>query len=339
MRLQQSAAMAAAFTLSLCLGAPALAGTLSSDSLSWDGETRTFKYYEPTGIGTNRPLVLVLHGGNGDADAAIDNTEGRWNDAADANEFWVVYPEGDQSTKNWNDCRAPTSSAGDGGYDPSTADASTFDDVGFLVELVDWFETNEDIDLSKVYVVGASNGGFMTQRLAQEATGTFAGFGPNISGIATKDECSAPNTSTLQSGDRKMLFLYGDNDKYVPPAGGCVATPAYGDCRQGEVESAADSIDQWKTWFGVTSSGSETAQANPVSNDQTRQYWTDHSRSGDVVLRAVRVDNGGHSTPGDTQLGWVARVLLQLGWKNIDINHVRTTAQFFDLCTTDPDCY
>ncbi|MCP5433458.1 MAG: prolyl oligopeptidase family serine peptidase [Alphaproteobacteria bacterium] len=333
------AASILAATGALCLATSANAGTLVDDSLSWDGLTRTFTYFEPSSMTTNKPLVIVLHGGNGTAEDAMDNYDGRWNDAAEANKFWVVYPEGEPETRNWNDCRAASTTPGDGGYDPVNGDMSEEDDVGFLVELVDWFESNHDIDTSKVYVLGASNGGFMTQRLAMEATGTFAGFAPIISGLAEKNECAAPNTGTLQSGGRKMVLLYGQSDQYVPPAGGCIATPIYGDCRQGEVDTITNTINQWKSWFGVTSSGSETAQANPVSGDNSRQYWTNHSRSGSVVLRTIRVNGAGHSVPGDTQLGWIARVLLQLGWRNLDINHVRTVGQFFGLCTVNANCY
>ncbi|NWG46419.1 MAG: hypothetical protein HXY25_07705 [Alphaproteobacteria bacterium] len=343
MRQKALCALGAALLAAAGAGPAMAAGTVYSDTLTSNGETRSFTYHQPSGTMTDKPLVIALHGaGNSGAGFMNGATEGVWNDLSEDRKFWVVYPDGEEigtGTHFWNSCNKATVSGDtdmdgapdDGGFDPSTYNTGSLDDVQFISDLIDWFDTNKGIDTDRVYVYGSSDGGFMTLRLARELTGAFKAFAPAISSQYEFNECADPNSSTLQSGGRQMLFLYGDADSYVTTSAGCVSPPATTDCNGGRIEAMSDAIDYWKTQFGVDSSGSETAQANPVGLDFTRQYWTDHSRSSNLVLRVVRVDTGGHTVPGNVQNSWLARVVYQLGWRNLDINHIETTADFFGL--------
>jgi polyhydroxybutyrate depolymerase len=325
---------------------------LASQSLTVGGLTRDFVYFEPPAIGEGRPLVIVFHGGTGNGRQVFGRNLGsRWIDAAEVNRFWVVAPNGKpfhsdatgrggrQDQRNWNGCRGLTEATGDGGYFPTNTGMSDWDDVGFVEAIIDWFADNKAVDRSRVYATGASSGGYMTLRLAQERPGLLAGYAPNIAMQPRKSECDPPDVETLRGEGRTMLFLYADRDELVPAGGGCVAEPLVGDCREGEVLDVAETLRIWKDWWGITSSGPEQPQPDRVADDHSRQYWTDHFAGEDLKLRVVRVAGGGHSVPGDTQYDEVLRNGLHLGWRNLDIDHVRTTARFFGLCTTHPDCY
>ena len=79
--------------------------------------------------------------------------------------FALLFPEGIPSVtsgadlaRHWEDGRSP--SPGQGTLE------ETRDDVGFLAHLIAESATRGDLDPSRVYVAGASNGGMMTQRLA-----------------------------------------------------------------------------------------------------------------------------------------------------------------------------
>src|SRR5690606_41488621 len=78
--------------------------------------------------------------------------------------FAVVYPQGIDA--QWNYV------AGIPGYELAA------DDLGFLPALVEALVTAHDLDRTRVFVVGFSNGGLMAQRLACAARDVIAGLPP-----------------------------------------------------------------------------------------------------------------------------------------------------------------
>jgi polyhydroxybutyrate depolymerase len=57
----------------------------------------------------DRPLLFVLHGGGGTNRGMFRLTNGRFNELADRDGFFVVYPQG--IDKSWNDGRLDKISA------------------------------------------------------------------------------------------------------------------------------------------------------------------------------------------------------------------------------------
>jgi polyhydroxybutyrate depolymerase len=103
------------------------------------------------------PLVIVYHGGGGDASKIAAQTG--FNDVADRNGFAVVYPN---AIDHWNDGRDSTAGFGD--------------DTRFTSELINELATRDGIDRARVYATGASNGGMMTLRTACERANEIAAF-------------------------------------------------------------------------------------------------------------------------------------------------------------------
>ncbi len=155
---------------------------------------RQFFVYAPESYDPERPtpLVIALHGrpGSGTDMAAITDM----NSIADNAHFLVAYPDGIE--QGWN-------SVGDLIGDPSMMQ----DDVQFMRDLVAELSLNFNIDPTRVYVTGFSNGGFMTHRLACEASDVFAAFAAVGSSLyyVMRDVCDA-------SPPVPMLIMHGTED-------------------------------------------------------------------------------------------------------------------------------
>ncbi len=140
-------------------------------SLKVGDHERTYLLHLPLAFDGKRslPLVVVLHGGGGNAPGAVDMTG--FSEKADKEGFVVVYPNGSGRLKNrlltWN-------SGNCCGY----ALDSSADNVGFIRVLIDELEKTRAIDPKRVYATGMSNGGMMTYRLACELSDKIAAAAP-----------------------------------------------------------------------------------------------------------------------------------------------------------------
>lgn len=158
--------------LLLCLvlcAAPAAAALGPGDAfdrtLVFDGVERAYDLHVPAGYdgATPVPLVLDLHGfgSNRAQQRALSGLAG----LSDAEGFAIAWPQGTNSS--WNAGWCCGQAAMDGVHD-----------VAFLRTLVDAIAGEVEIDRSRVYATGLSNGGALTQRLACEAADAFAAAAP-----------------------------------------------------------------------------------------------------------------------------------------------------------------
>ena len=124
----------------------------TQDSFIHDGEERNFIYYVPNSWNATSeyPLLIVLHGltqtGNG-----IMNITG-FNEIAEDNNFVVCYPDG--LNNSWN-------------ADMNSLN-SDVDDIGFVEQLFNYFESNYNTNPLKRYLTGFSNGGYLSHKIASE---------------------------------------------------------------------------------------------------------------------------------------------------------------------------
>ncbi len=282
--------------------------------------TRSFLVYRPQRLSGRTPLVILFHGGSENAEKSIRHTDGLWEQLADEKGFTIAVPQGrtakgtneggPRAKRYWNDCRVT---------DPQS-EWSTWDDVAFTDQLIDWFDDRGLVDLERIYANGASNGGNMTLRLAFELAERFAGFAPSIAyGPPADDpeqnECTGPTVRV------PMLLTYGTADRLNPPdIRGCKEA----DCRRGAQQSYDDFIDFWTGWYSVTDHSirdiPDRVQGDGPRACETRRSSTqtqiDYLKDNTVWLRVRRVNCGGHSEPGLRQWGALARVLV--GWRNLD---------------------
>lgn len=199
---------AALFALSPALAAPA--GDLTD---SYGGRAMIVHVPATLPASGRRALVIVLHGGLGNADriAGQQAESGLNMDAvADRDGFVVAYLNGTPVTRfmgakflGWN--------AGGGCCGQPALNGT--DDVAYIGGAVDYLAGKYGIDRRKAFVVGHSNGAMMAQRMICE-TRVFAAA-VAISGPLNLDTARCPSARGLS-----VLAIHGADDANVPIAGG-----------------------------------------------------------------------------------------------------------------------
>lgn len=244
------------------------AGT-SSETLTFDGETRAYRVHVPPDSDSSaaRPLVLMLHGGGGSA-VQFQEFSSRMDEVADREGFITVYPDGTGQLRTWN-----------AGACCGAAARDDIDDVGFIRALLDHLGERLCIDTQRVYASGMSNGGMMSHRLGCELSERIAAIAP-VAGTNGAPSCT-PSRAV------PVMHVHGTEDGHVPWDGGA-------GCGLANVEfpSVPATIDGW-------------SELNQCATD-TRAYFEEGNGScvaqqgckdgADVVLCSI--DGGGHSWPG-----------------------------------------
>lgn len=159
----------------------------SNKSFTYDGSTRQYRVYLPSNYNQSSPasMVMTLHGMG---DNMTNFSTIGMNFIADTANIIVVVPQAlsdPYAGTTWN------SGAGYMGYFPN----SSVNDIGFLNSLLDTIQNNYSINANRVYCLGFSMGGFMTQRLACELTGRFTAVASVAGTIGQNINSCAPSKS------------------------------------------------------------------------------------------------------------------------------------------------
>jgi poly(3-hydroxybutyrate) depolymerase len=274
---------AAALALSACgltEPEPWWEGTLQRDEIFvHDGIERFYHFYEPRDPSGSLPLVLLLHGGGGEIDHHI-GVGGKawphqvWLDIADEEGLYLAVPQG--LDKHWNCCRS------DCGGCPES------DDVGFLTSLIDDLTSAYDIDRSRVYATGESNGGLMAQRLAQEAPAHFAAVGAVIALMPEHNECDVASELPMP-----IMYQLGSEDRAIPYEGGA-----------GRFEAAGSFLSKQATvqhWLELNRCEEEPRLADYEDLDR-RDRSTAHREDWDcpatgTAVSVITLEGAGHNAP------------------------------------------
>jgi len=178
--------------------------------IKYKGDNRSYKIHLPKHLKgkieetpQKVPLVIVLHGGGGNAQSAEDMTG--FSAKADAEGFIVVYPNGsgrrDNKRQTWNVKHCC-------GY----AMKNSTDDIGFIDALINHLIQNGLADPRKIFVTGMSNGGMMTHKIGIELSHKIAGIAPVVSGLFGDEIMPNNFVSTL--------IINGNLDQSIPMKGG-----------------------------------------------------------------------------------------------------------------------
>src|SRR5690606_3946027 len=169
------------------------------------GQQRSYKLFVPNGAGKEPlPLMIVMHGGLGNADET-ERTTGM-NRVAQANRLLVAYPNGTGARlmpnhRTWN-----------AGKCCGRAVELRVDDVGFIHAMLTDIARQEPLVRSRVYASGISNGAMMAYRLACELPDDIAAIVP-VSGTLALNSCPGAK-------DIPVLHIHGGRDSNVPYQGG-----------------------------------------------------------------------------------------------------------------------
>lgn len=245
-------------------------------TLNFGGTTRTFVVRTPTlpsRSDARVPLVIVLHGGGGNADNA-ENMTG-FTAKARKERFIVVYPDGsgrlEDKLLTWN-----------AGHCCAYAMKNDVDDVGFINALLDELIRRYPVDAHRVYVTGMSNGAMMTHRLGIELSGRIAAIAPVV-GTVFGDEAKPAHAVPA-------LMINGMLDKNVPHEGGAPGGRGARGWDGTPTQPASAQVEFWAKANGCR------AFPDKIENGKWARLQSSCPDGSEVQLYLVK-DNG-HAWPG-----------------------------------------
>jgi len=244
-------------------------GPARPDQLTFGGD-RPVRLVVPAGYdhAVPTPLVVLLHGFG--SNALIQTAYLGYRDVADDRGVLFVAPEGTTNgdgAQFWNATDACCDFEGSG-----------VDDVGYLRSLIDDISGVWNVDPDRVFVIGHSNGGYMSYRLACDVEQVAAIV--SLAGATWLDAGScAPTTPT------SVLQIHGDADELVDYAG----TNFY--------PGAQATVQQWATFNecgDVTESDDRVDIVGNLTGEETR---VDRAASCPTGLAAElwTIEGGSHS--------------------------------------------
>jgi len=248
------------------------------------------------------PVVLVLHGGTETAEAVWGQTSLPTLGARDG--FIVAAPQG--VNKHWNDGRGSTL-AGDA---PSTAD-----DVAFLRAVIADLVLRDGADARSVFVIGASNGGFMALHFACQAPDALRAGANVISTLPTAEarRCK-PAPKPLP-----WMSMNGVRDPLVPFAG-----MAEGEERRGEPQPALLSADATFQFLAQRAGCTPEAQISRIGGSVEKRV---RRCNGGATAEQYVFSEAGHVWPG---LPIKSPMLsMYLGGANLDVDTGEAAWDFF----------
>ena len=166
------------------------------------GEKRKYLFYVPESYDPTVPTPLVFNIHGFAQWPANQMKVSGWNELADQFGFIVVYPSGTGFPLRWRVSEDPENPGG-----PQK-------EVAFFSDLIDKLEDEYNIDSSRIYANGLSNGGGMTLQLACNLSDRIAAIG-GVAGAYLFDfeEC-------LPEHLVPAIFFHGKEDQIVPFGGG-----------------------------------------------------------------------------------------------------------------------
>jgi polyhydroxybutyrate depolymerase len=234
------------------------------------GEKREYLLYVPTTYDHARPtpLVISMHGAG--LWGASQRDISQWNDLADTKGFIVVYPSGlgGKGVRVWR------AEPGDG----------LKKDVRFISELIDTLSTSYNIDPTRIYANGLSNGGGMSFALSCTLSDRIAGVGM----VAAAQ--TLPWTWCKDSRPVPMIVFHGTADPEIPYNGGSSwLSPR-----------PFPSTPKWTANWAIRNRCRPDAVDSTLTPDVTRRAYEKCADDAEVVLYTVH--GGGHTWPGGMQL-------------------------------------
>ena len=240
------------------------------------GQKREYLLYVPRSYDRTKPtpLVISMHGAMLWPAAQMETSQ--WNKVADEHGFIVVYPSG------------TTPRGGGTGVLPKiwllTPDKDLLGNVKFISELIDTLGAAYNIDPSRIYANGFSNGGAMAFALSCRLSHRIAAVG-----IVSAAQDQRPWSWCADSLPVPLINFHGTAD-LVPYNGGRVwASP-----------KPFPSVSTWTAnWAGRNRCAPKPIES-VVAADVTRLEYTNCANDAAVVLYTIR--GGGHTWPGGKPL-------------------------------------
>jgi polyhydroxybutyrate depolymerase len=234
------------------------------------GEKREYLLYVPNSYDRRRPtpLVISMHGAG--LWGAAQKETSQWNELADSQGFIVVYPSG----IGGNGVRIWRAEPGDG----------LMKDVRFISELIDTVKASYNIDSTRIYANGLSNGGGMSFVLSCTLSDRIAAVGM-VAAAQTLPWSWCTNQRAVP-----MIAFHGTADPEIPYNGGSswISPRPF------------PSTPIWAAKWARRNRCEANPVESPVATDVTRRTYTKCADNAAVVLYTV--EGGGHTWPGGKPL-------------------------------------
>ncbi len=242
----------------------------SNGSFVSSGETRDYLLYVPKSYDPTKPtpLVISMHGGAMWGAAQKETSE--WNTVADTYGFIVVYPSGMRGSgpRGWR----------------VNSETGQRKEVQFISELIDTVGAAYNIDPTRIYADGLSNGGCMAFVLSCMLSDRIAAVGM---------VAAAHMVPWSWCTDRRavpMISFHGTADRQVPYKGGT----------SWAANSRFPDVPTWAANWARRNRCSLGPIDSAVATDVSRSVYTDCADDADVVLYTI--EGGGHTWPGGKPL-------------------------------------
>lgn len=226
-------------------------GEASADAPSLDAAgivaARPYKLHVPPGYDASKPtpLLFMFHGYGADGD--IEEGYMQITTASDAHGFLYAYgngtmsvpPDGGPGSRFWNATNACCDF-----YDPSIDDVQYFD--AMLIDV----RSKYNVDPKRIFVLGHSNGGFMSHRLACDRSSTVAAIF-SLAGAQWYDLGKCTPSERVS-----VVEIHGDADDTIVYDGGTT--------QGGQYPAAPTTVTDWGTRNGCTGALTDTGQTLDV---------------------------------------------------------------------------
>lgn len=234
----------------------------STNTIVSSGAEREYTLYVPASYDASRatPLVISIHGAG--MWPASHRITSQWDRVADQHGFIVVYPSGRTG-------RGPRS------YGPA--------DVPYFADLIDEIQRTYNIDRSRIFANGLSNGGGMSFLLSCAMRDRIAAVG--LVGAAHLE----PWSSCRDQRPVPMISFHGTNDTFARYEGGrspVVLDPLL----------LLPNIPEWTATWAKRNRCSATPVESRVTEDVTKTEYVECAGNAPAILYTIH--GGGHTWPG-----------------------------------------
>ena len=174
-------------------------------------QDRPYEVFVPTkyNSATPMPLVVMLHGYI--ATGALQEGYFKLQPLAEERGFLYVHPDGTQAVDGahfWNATDACCNFR-----------ASTVDDSAYLLSIIEQVQLKYNVDPKRIFLMGHSNGGFMSHRMACDHADKIAAIA-SLAGAMWNDVSKCSPSSPIN-----VLQIHGTDDELVKYGGGVFAAP------------------------------------------------------------------------------------------------------------------
>lgn len=188
------------------------------------------------------------------------------------------------------------------------------DDLGFLKALIADLSHNYNIDQSRIYATGISNGAHMSEQLALKMSDQIAAVAL-VGYSMLKTVSQTPHPANPVS----VLIMTGTKDPLVPWQGG--ERTFFGGRKIGTTITVPETIGYWVAANKCSSIPmvSDELDNNPQDGTRIRKEVYGNGKTGtEVVLYAI--EDGGHTWPGGKQ--YLPERLIGKTSRDLDANEI-----------------